>query len=142
MGKVETRIMAIIWNKILQSFQMTSASLQSAGQDLNKACMQAFTFDPENGELLLPERQKVLQFSGLDFSFSDQLSREHLCIFAILQTFPRIITFSAFYPPPPPSWHILSQPVHVHELARGVYIINSFKICILFFYSYKRRYFR
>ena len=42
-------------------------------EKLKTCLLMIFNFDPENGEFLLPERQKVLQFSGLDFSFSDQL---------------------------------------------------------------------
>ena len=38
MTKLETGIMIIFWNQILQRFQLTSASLQSSGQDLNCAC--------------------------------------------------------------------------------------------------------
>ena len=38
MTKLETKIMIIVWNQILQRFQLTSASLQSSGQDLNSAC--------------------------------------------------------------------------------------------------------
>ena len=38
MTKLETGIMIIFWNQILQRFQQTSASLQSSGQDLNSAC--------------------------------------------------------------------------------------------------------
>ena len=30
--------MVIFWNQVLQRFQLTSASLQSSGQDLNSAC--------------------------------------------------------------------------------------------------------
>ena len=38
MTKLETGIMNIFWNQILQRFQLTSASLQSSGKDLNSAC--------------------------------------------------------------------------------------------------------
>ncbi|KAJ8897987.1 hypothetical protein PR048_003347 [Dryococelus australis] len=38
MVKLETEIMITLWDQILQRFQMTSASLQSSGQDLNTAC--------------------------------------------------------------------------------------------------------
>ena len=38
MTKLETGIMIIFWNQILQRFQLTSACLQSSGQDLNSAC--------------------------------------------------------------------------------------------------------
>ena len=38
MTKLETGIIIIYWNQILQRFQQTSASLQSFGQDLNSAC--------------------------------------------------------------------------------------------------------
>ena len=38
MTKLETEIMIIVWNQILQDFRLTSASLQSSGQDLNSAC--------------------------------------------------------------------------------------------------------
>lgn len=38
MMKLETGIMVILWDQVLQRFQMTSASLQSSGQDLNTAC--------------------------------------------------------------------------------------------------------
>ncbi|KAJ8878344.1 hypothetical protein PR048_018921 [Dryococelus australis] len=36
--ELETGIMITLWDQILQHFQMTSASLQSSGQDLNTAC--------------------------------------------------------------------------------------------------------
>ena len=38
MTKLETGIMIIFWNQILQRFQPSSASLQSSGQDLSSAC--------------------------------------------------------------------------------------------------------
>ena len=38
MTKLETGIMIISWNQILQHFQLTSASLQFSGQDLSSAC--------------------------------------------------------------------------------------------------------
>ena len=38
MTKLKTGIMVIFWNQIFQRFQLTSASLQSCGQDLNSAC--------------------------------------------------------------------------------------------------------
>ena len=38
MTKLETGIMIIFRNQILQRFQLTSASLQSSGQDLNSTC--------------------------------------------------------------------------------------------------------
>ena len=38
MTKLEAGIMIIFWNQILQRLQLTSASLQSSGQDLNCAC--------------------------------------------------------------------------------------------------------
>ena len=38
MMQLETRIMVILWDQVLQSFQMTSASLQSSDQDSNTAC--------------------------------------------------------------------------------------------------------
>jgi hypothetical protein len=38
MMKLETGIMIILWDQVLQRFQMTSASLQSSDQDLNTAC--------------------------------------------------------------------------------------------------------
>ena len=36
--KLETGIMIIFWNQTLQRFHLTTASLQSSGQDLNSAC--------------------------------------------------------------------------------------------------------
>ena len=36
--KLETGIMIIFWSQMLQRFQLTSASLQSSGRDLNSAC--------------------------------------------------------------------------------------------------------
>ena len=36
LGKLETGMMDILWNNVLQRFQMTNASLQSAEKDLNK----------------------------------------------------------------------------------------------------------
>ena len=38
MKKLETGIMVVLWDQILQRFQMTSAALQSSDQDLNSAC--------------------------------------------------------------------------------------------------------
>ena len=38
MTKLENGIMIIFWNQIFQHFQLTSAFLQSSGQDLNSAC--------------------------------------------------------------------------------------------------------
>ena len=38
MTKLETGIMIIFCNQILQRFQLISGSLQSSGQDLNSAC--------------------------------------------------------------------------------------------------------
>ena len=38
MTKLKAGIMNIFWNQILQHLQLTSASLQSSGQDLNSAC--------------------------------------------------------------------------------------------------------
>ena len=38
MMKLETGIMIILWDEVLQHFQMTSVSLQSSDQDLNTAC--------------------------------------------------------------------------------------------------------
>ena len=36
--KLETGILLVLWDKVLEQFQMTSALLQSANQDLNTAC--------------------------------------------------------------------------------------------------------
>ena len=38
MTKLETGIMIIFWNQLLHRFQLTKASLQSSGQNLNSAC--------------------------------------------------------------------------------------------------------
>ena len=38
MDKLETGILLVLWDKVLERFQMTSALLQSADQDLNTAC--------------------------------------------------------------------------------------------------------
>ena len=38
MTNLETGIMIIFWNEILQRFQLTSAFLQSSGEDLNSVC--------------------------------------------------------------------------------------------------------
>ena len=38
MGRLETGVLTVLWNQVLQRFQLCSASLQSADQDLNTAC--------------------------------------------------------------------------------------------------------
>ena len=38
MGRLETGVLTVLWNQVLQQFQLCSASLQSADQDLNTAC--------------------------------------------------------------------------------------------------------
>ena len=38
MGRLETGVLTVLWNQVLQRFQLCSASLQSADQDLNTTC--------------------------------------------------------------------------------------------------------
>ena len=38
MMKLETGIVVILWDQVIQHFQMTNTSLQSSDQDLNTVC--------------------------------------------------------------------------------------------------------
>lgn len=78
MNKLETMIMIILWDQILQRFQLTSSSLQSGDQDLNTACglydsLYEFVKDlkPTFHDLEL----KAKEISGCD-KYQDELRRQ------------------------------------------------------------------
>ena len=48
MMKLETGIMVILWDQVLQHFQMTSASLQSSGKRQNFAKLQCYRLIIDN----------------------------------------------------------------------------------------------